>query len=172
MATAPGPWGPGQPELTPPWLHGYILVTLATNIREERAAMEVGGSMVVIGGNLTFILELEDTEMVNQPEDEVVYWTKMAIFAVSLAVNIAAAVVLRQEDDTPINRLIIWDCMINIMTMLIAVVPHRKLSNAYLCSIWHFSYITLIIWNRLVPVGTVVFRYMLVCIAVHYISLK
>jgi hypothetical protein len=135
--------------------------------------MEAGGSMVVAGGNLTFILELEDTELVNQPEDEVVYWTtKLPILAVTLAVNIVAAVVLEREDDTPINRLIIWDCMINIVTMLIAVVPHRKLSNAYLCSIWMYSTISLIIWNRLVTVGIVVFRYMLVCIAVHYIALR
>ena len=76
--------------------------------------------MVVVGGNLTFILELEDTEMVNQPEDEVVFWTKLSLFAATLVVNIAAVVVLWREDDTPINKLIIWDCMMNIVTMFIA----------------------------------------------------
>ena len=54
--------------------------------------------------------ELEDTELVNQPVEEELYWTKLAILAAVLAVNIAAAVVLWREDDTPINRFIIWDC--------------------------------------------------------------
>jgi hypothetical protein len=128
--------------------------------------------MVVIGGTLTFTLELEDTELVNQPVEEVEVWTKLSLLAVTMAVNIAAAVVLRQEDDNPINRITIWDCMINVMTMLITIVPHHKLSNAYLCSIWMFIYMTLAIWNRLVPVAIVVFRFMLVCITVQSRGLK
>jgi hypothetical protein len=127
--------------------------------------MEAGGSMVVIGGTLTFTMELGDTELVNQPP---VLWIELSLLAVTLAVNLAAAVVLWQEDDTPINRIIIWDCMINIMTMLITNAKQVILNNAYLCSIWLFSNITLTTWNRLVPVAIVVFRYMLVCSAVQY----
>ena len=121
--------------------------------------------MISIGGNLTFTLELEDTELVNQPAT---YWTNLAILAVTLAVNIPAAVVLWREEDSPINRIIIWDCVLNIVKMLITVIPHHQLNNAYLCSIWLFSNMTLNIWNRLVSVAIVVFRYILVCIAVHY----
>jgi hypothetical protein len=138
---------------------------LKTNILRYRC-------VVVVGGNLTFTLELEDTELVNQPVEDAFNWTKLSLLGTTLAVNIAAAVLLRQKEDTPVNRLIIWDCLINVMTMLITVVPHQKLINAYMCSIWLFSNITFSIWNRLVPVGIVVFRYLLVCIAVHYIALK
>jgi hypothetical protein len=130
--------------------------------------MEAGGSMMVVGGNLTFTLELEDTELVNQPAEEVVHqWTQLSLVAVALAVNIAAAVVLRQEDDTPINRITIWDCIINIMTMTMTSGLRHKLSNEYLCSIWMFPNFVFNTWNRLVPVGIVVFRYMLVCITVQ-----
>jgi hypothetical protein len=123
--------------------------------------------MVVVGGNLTFILEFEDTELVNQPVENVAYWTKLSLLAVTLAVNIAAAVLLQRKEDTPINRLIICDCLINVMTATIATGERHKLSNAYLCSIWMFSFITLSTWNRLVPVGIAVFRYVLVCITVQ-----
>jgi hypothetical protein len=123
-----------------------------------------GGSMVVIGGTLTFTLELEDTELVNQPVEEVV-WIELSLLAVTLAVNIVAAVVLRQEDDTPFNRIIIWDCMINIMTMIIINAKQVIFSNAYMCLILNFSNATLSIWNRLVPVAIAAFRYMLVCSA-------
>jgi hypothetical protein len=129
--------------------------------------MEAGGSMVVIGGNLTFTLELEDTELVNQPVEDEVYWIRLPLLAATLVVNIAAAVVIQRKEDTPINRLIIWDCLLNVMTMIIAMGERHKLSNAYLCSIWMFSILTLSTWNRLVPVGIAVFRYVLVCITVQ-----
>ena len=122
---------------------------------------------MVIGGNLAFSLEMEDTELVNEPEDEEVYWAKLSLLAVTLVVNIAAAVILRQKDDSPINRLIIWDCIINILTMFTSCLPYRKLNNVYLCSIWVSCNTTLTLWNRLVPVGIAVFRYILVCITVQ-----
>jgi hypothetical protein len=130
-----------------------------------------GGSMVVIGGTLTFTLELEDTELVNQPVVEVL-WNELSLLAVTLAVNIVAAVVLRQEDDNHINRIIIWDCMINIMTMLTINAKQVIFSNAYICSIWMFFNVTLSTWNRLVPVAIVTFRYMLVCSAVQSRALE
>jgi hypothetical protein len=67
--------------------------------------MEANESMVFVGENVNML--------VNQPMEDMLLWTKLSVLAVTLAVNIAAAVLLRREDDTPINRLIIWDCMIN-----------------------------------------------------------
>jgi hypothetical protein len=131
-----------------------------------KSRVEGGGSMEV-GGHLTFSLELEDTQLVNQPEEEAVFWTKLALLAATLAVNIAAVVILWQKDDTPINRLIISDCLINIMTMFITIIPHHNLNNAYLCSIHVFSTMTLSLWNRVVPVGIAVIRYVLVCITLQ-----
>jgi hypothetical protein len=136
--------------------------------------MEEGGSMVVIGGNLIFTLELEDTEVVNQPVEDEVYWTRLPFLVATIVVNIAAAVVIWRKEDTPINRLIKWDCLINAITAILYFFSRfiydgerYKLSNAYLCSIWMFFIFTLSTWNRLVPVGIAVFRYVLVCITVQ-----
>jgi hypothetical protein len=67
------------------------------------------------------------------------------------------------------NRIIICDCLLNIMTGFTAnfldMVPW-SFNNAYLCSILVFISGTLRSWNRLVPVGLGIFRYLLVCIAV------
>jgi hypothetical protein len=130
-----------------------------------------GGSLV-IGGNLALSLEMENTELVNQPEEDEVYWARLALLAVTLVVNTAAVVVLWRKEDNPINRLIIWDCIINLLTMFSTVVPFTKLNNAYLCSIWLSCNATLSLWNRLVPVGIAVFRFMLVCIVVKYCVCK
>jgi hypothetical protein len=132
--------------------------------------MEAGGSMMVIGGNLTFVFEPEDTELVNQPLED--FWTSpssLTLLVAILAVNAAAAGHLRRKEDTPINRIIILDCLLNIMTGFTAnrlTMMPWSVNNEYLCSINLFVLNTLVSWNRLVPVCIGVFRYLLVCSAV------
>jgi hypothetical protein len=128
--------------------------------------MEVGGSMMAIGGNLNFLMEPEDTELVNQPRED--FWTSpssLSLLAATVAVNAAAAGHLWRQEDNPMNRIIILDCLLNMMTGFIAnsldMMPWT-LDNDYLCSIHLFIFATLSIWNRLVPVGIGVFRYLLV----------
>ncbi len=128
--------------------------------------------MVIIGRDFTFSLEMEDTELVNQPVEEAAYWSRLSLLAATLVINIVTVVVLKRKEDSPINRLIICDCYINILTMFTACLPFRNLNNAYLCSIWMFFNVTLSLWNRLVPVGIVVFRYHLVCIPVQCSPVK
>jgi hypothetical protein len=122
---------------------------------------------VIVGGFRTFILEPEVTELVNQPREEAVTWTNLAILAATLAVNLAAARVLHRKEDNVINRIIIWDCLINIVTMFagFAVQPllWSTIHSKYLCSVSVFINFTLLAWNRLLPVGIAVFRYLLVC---------
>jgi hypothetical protein len=132
--------------------------------------MEAGGSMMVIGGHHNFFLEPEDTEVVNQPRED--FWTSLSsvsMLTATVAVNAVAAGHLWQQEDNPINRIIIVDCLLNIMTGFTAnsldMMPWT-LDNDYLCSIHLFIITTLTIWNRLVPVGIGVFRYLLVCSAV------
>jgi hypothetical protein len=132
--------------------------------------LEAGGSMIVIGGNLTFLFEPEETELVNQPRDN--FWTSpssLTLLAGILAVNAAAAGHLRQKENTPMNRIIICDCLLNIMTGFTAnsldMMPW-SVNNEYLCSSHLFIFNTLIIWNRLVPVCIGVICYLLVCSAV------
>ena len=132
--------------------------------------MEAGGNMMVIGGNLNFLLEPEDTEVVNQPRED--FWTSpssLSLLTAVVAVNAAAAGHLWRQEDSPMNRIIIIDCLLNIMTGFTAnfldMLPW-SFRNAYLCSIHVFISGYLGSWNRLVPVGIGVFRYLLVCSAV------
>jgi hypothetical protein len=132
--------------------------------------LEASGSMMVIGGNLNFLLEPEDTEVVNQPRED--FWTSpssMSLLTAMVAVNAAAAGHLWRQEDSPMNRIIILDCLLNIMTGFTAnsldMMPWT-LDNDYLCSIHLFMLSTLNSWNRLVPVCIGVFRYLLVCSAV------
>jgi hypothetical protein len=64
------------------------------------------------------------------------------------------------------NRIIIWDCLLNIMSgfavNFLDMMPW-SFNNAYLCSIHMLISGTLRSWNRLVPVGIGIFRYLLVC---------
>ena len=78
------------------------------------------------------------------------------------------AVHYRRKEDTAVNRLISWDCLLNILTMLMAVFYQSSWYNMHseiLCSIGLFTVATLISWNRMVSVAIVVFRYMMVCSA-------
>jgi hypothetical protein len=130
------------------------------------AVAEWWTDMLVIGGLRTFHLEPGLTELVNQPEEEVVSWSSLAVTLVTLAVNLAAAGVLRRKEDTAINRIIIWDCLINILTMFNANALRQILwsfNSTYLCSVSVFITFTLNAWNRFVPVAIGVFRYLLVC---------
>ena len=125
---------------------------------------------MVIGGNLNFLLEPEDTEVVNQPRED--FWTSpssLFLLAAILAVNAAAAGHLWRKEDNPINRIIICDCLLNIMsgfTVNFLDMMPWSFNNAYLCFIHVFISGTFGSWNRLAPVGIGVIRYLLVCSAV------
>jgi hypothetical protein len=118
---------------------------------------------IIVGGLHTFSLEPELTELVNQPREKDVI-ASLSILVATVAVNLAAARVLQQKDDNAINRIIIIDCLINVVTMVtVGSIGWQKLNLDFLCSTFLFFEITLITWNRLVPVGIGVFRYLLVC---------
>jgi hypothetical protein len=123
--------------------------------------------MLVIGGLYNISLELEDTELVNRPAEDVFSWTSLPVLATAIIVNLTAAVLLRRKEDTAVNRIIIWDCLINIVTMFMLTVfgptPWFKGHNGYLCIVPLVINNTLTVWNRLVPIAIVVFRYLMVC---------
>jgi hypothetical protein len=129
--------------------------------------------MLVIGGLRTFHLELGLTELVNQPE-EVAPWSSLAVLAVTLAVNLAAAGVLRRKEDAAINRIIISDCLINTISMFsttaLGPFPWFRMNNDYLCSASLFINTAFFAWNSLVPIGIGVFRYLMVSSTVQRVE--
>jgi hypothetical protein len=88
---------------------------------------------------------------------------------IATAVNIGAVVIIQSRESCGINRLIVFDCGVNILSMVAGAIsqagwfvgqswPACVASTALL--------IATTTWNRLVPVAIVVFRYLMVCQAV------
>ena len=72
-----------------------------------------------LGGRLQ-LFQLNCT-VVNQSLSESYLWPNACLLAISAVVNIAAAVVIRKQERTRINDLIVWDCLANIFTMAVYV---------------------------------------------------
>ena len=115
-------------------------------------------------------LVIDNTEIVNDPTDIYVFVTNFPLLIVAITSNIWAGSVIRKKERTGINNIIICDCFINTLTMFFNTFyvqsPWQTKNTLPLCSILLFVQTTLGTWNRLVPVGIVVFRYLMVCQAV------
>ena len=115
-------------------------------------------------------LLIDNTDKVNDPRDINVFVTNFSLLIVTIASNIWAGSVIGKKERSGINDIIICDCFINALTMFFNTFyvqsPWQILNSLPLCSILLFFHIALEIWNRLVPVGIVVFRYLMVCHAV------
>ena len=116
-------------------------------------------------------IETIRTKLVNQPRDESYLWGSFFVCVVSLVVNIAAVVVIGKKERTGVNHLIILDSFANILTAMVQTFNSMILTNsvftalkgnATACILNMSGLYTLGIWNRLVPVGLALYRYLLV----------
>ena len=116
-------------------------------------------------------IETIKTKLVNQPRDESYLWGSFFVCVVSLVVNIAAVVVIGKKEKTGVNHLIILDSFANILTAMVQTSNSMILTNSLFtalkgnaipCILNMFGFYTLGIWNRLVPVGLALYRYLLV----------
>ena len=115
-------------------------------------------------------LVFDTTELVNDPRDVYVFVTNFPLLIVAIIVNVWAGSVIGKKERSGINNIIICDCFVNILTMFFNTFyvqsPWQIMNSPPLCSILLFVHTALGTWNRLVPVGIVVFRYLMVCQAV------
>ena len=74
-----------------------------------------------LGGRHQIWLNFSQSTIVNQSLSESYLWPNVCVLAISIVVNLLAAVVIGKEEKTRINRLIIWDCFANILTMAVYV---------------------------------------------------
>ena len=116
-------------------------------------------------------IETIKTKLVNQPRDESYLWGSFFVCVVSLVVNIAAVVVIGKKEKTGVNHLIILDSFANILTAMVQTSNSMILTNSLFtalkgnaipCILNMSGFYTLGIWNRLVPVGLALYRYLLV----------
>ena len=70
----------------------------------------------------SFILTLEKTVEVNQPRDVAYIFTCLPILSITLIVNSLAVVVIWRKEQTGLNSLIIYDCLVNMVTMFLSLV--------------------------------------------------
>ena len=109
-------------------------------------------------------------QLVNQPRDLAVFWSNIPILLLVILVNVRAAVVIRRKENNGLHNIIVWDCAANVLFMSYTAfythAPWFALKSAAPCYILTFVSMFLAFWNRLVPVGIVIFRYLMVCHAV------
>ena len=90
----------------------------------------------------------------------------------------AVAVIIMKKEKNGMNEMIIWDCIVKIfifaIILLVYASPFSVLGGnrvaRILCSLRAFLGNFFFIFNRLVPVGIVLFRYTMVCHAVWTVN--
>ena len=124
-------------------------------------------SEICLENEMCLKFEAKTTVTVNQ---EMEYpWTFVVIFIVTVIVNSASAVIIGRRETSGINRMIICDCLVNVINMGAAAAFYLNISpwgSSQLCTVLFFFRVALITWNNLVPLAIAVHRYLLVCRAV------
>ena len=125
-------------------------------------------AMLLLLGNLTLLAN--GTEVVNEPRSPAYAWANAPLLAITVFINLWAAVVIRGKERNSLHAVIVCDCFINILIMashVLAQSPWYKLGSAEACTGFVFYSLFFMTWNRLIPVGIAIFRYLMVCHAVR-----
>ena len=105
-------------------------------------------------------------------------WFALPIFLLTVSFNIWAVAVILQKEQNGMNQMIIFDCIAkifcNALILLIYGSPFSihgsHLPGRILCGFRSVLTSLIFAFNRLVPVGIVVFRYIMVCHAVSTVN--
>ena len=68
-------------------------------------------------GDTLFVLNVTETRTVNQPKDIAYLMANIPIFVAALLVNISTISIIRRKEKTGIHKLIIFDCIANVISM-------------------------------------------------------
>ena len=120
-----------------------------------------------VASNISLKFGAQETVTVNQ--DTVYPWLIAIIFTTTVIVNLFSATVVGRKERTGINRMIMIDCIINVVNVgafCLNASSWRLLGSSHLCAIWFSLRMTIASWNNLVPVAIAAQRYLLVCKAV------
>ena len=127
--------------------------------------------LVLESGNITCNLHLHHMEVVNKGIESLE--VTLPVVVASMVINLYTASVITAKEKSGINSLIVSDCAVNVLSLVMFVaneLPASFLRSDAWCTIFTFSDSVMNNWNRLVPVGIVVYRYILVCHAVTAMS--
>ena len=127
--------------------------------------------MAVQHNHSQIMLLIENARPVNESRDISVFLANFPILVVAVTVNIWVGVRIRKMQDNRINKIIVCDCVVNILSMLFDTfyinAPWTILKSLPPCYILIFASKLMNTWNRLMPMAIVVFRYLMVCRAVY-----
>ena len=96
----------------------------------------------------------------------------------TLTLNTWAVAVIMRKEKNGMNEMIIWDCIVKIFCFAIILLVYASSLSVLggsrvakiLCFLRAFLGNFLLTFNRLVPVGIVLFRYIMVCHAVPVVN--
>ena len=100
------------------------------------------------------------------------------LFFLTFALNTWAVAVIMRKEKNGMNKMIIWDCIVKIFCFAIILLVYASSFSVLggsriakiLCFLRAFLGNFLLTFNRLVPVGIVLFRYIMVCHAVPVVN--
>ena len=96
-------------------------------------------SYMVLEKTTNFSLALHQTQVINQPRPFTFIWVNLSFFLVALGVNTWAATFLMKLERTGLNKFIVCDCLINIVTSLLSLAnqsPWANLHSELGCLAW------------------------------------
>ena len=100
------------------------------------------------------------------------------MFLVTISFNTWAVTVIMKKEKNGMNQMIICDCIVKIFCFALVLPIYASVYSLHgshlvgkiLCGFLSFLGILLVSFNRLVPVGIVLFRYIMVCHAVATVN--
>ena len=100
------------------------------------------------------------------------------MFLLTISFNIWAVTVIKKKEQNGMNQMIIWDCIVKIFCSALVLPVYASICSLHgsetigrlLCGFLSFLASLLFSFNRLVPVGIVLFRYIMVCHAVATVN--
>ena len=123
---------------------------------------EMNKSVVFTLAEKSFILYVENTDIMNQKFDAKFMGITIPICVLSLVLNLTVIRKLRKEEKTTVNQLMLMECMVNIMYSSLGTLQqspwYRGLDLELYCYPHIVMTFTSVVGNRLLPVGIGLFR--------------
>ena len=123
-------------------------------------------------------MEIQKLENYPQIPGTIYLWISLPILLLTFLFNTWAVVVILKKEQNGMNQMIICDCIAKIFCFALIFLIYGSPYSIYgshivgrtLCGSRGFLVTLLFSFNRLVPVGIVVFRYIMVCHAVSTVN--
>ena len=112
-------------------------------------------------------LFLDQTDAINEPADPVYGWLKCLIGVLTILVNTWAIKIIGTNEKDLTSNLVICDCVSNFVLSFDVIFTNSSfwfpIHFAPICAVQSSIVVTLVVFNKLLPVAIVLLRYIMVC---------